>query len=309
MDGQSVIFKIKQSFEELPDQMKLAATAVIENPTEVALLSMRGLAKQAGVPAATMTRLAQRLGYAGYEELRAAFAADLRGEPLSFSGRTKDMLSRRQEVGEKGLASDLASVIAESVFRLSETRTHERLVFATELISTANRVYCCGSRSSFPAAFLFSYLQGYFWDRACLLDGLGGAGADPLLRATPDDVLFAVSFAPYARITVELVRRAKSMGVKIVAITDQEMGSIGSQSDVAIVVSNHSPSFFDTMVPAFAAVEVLAAMVAGRLGPGAATRVQEREALIATSGVWEAKSSLFTGRANRTPLKGKRGIA
>ena len=292
MLGQAVIERIKHGFDTMPDQMRSAATFVIENPKEVALLSMRDLARQAGVPAATMTRLAQRLGYTGYEELRAVFADDLRREPLSFSSRTQGMLTRRQEVGEKRLACDVASAIAEAVVGLTESRMLERLGAAADLICRAERVYCCGARSSFPVAFLFGYLQSYLWDRACLLDGAGGTGSDPLLRAGPDDVLLAVSFEPYARTTLDIVRRAASAGVGVVAITDKELGGIGCHADVAILVSNSSPSFFDTMTPAFAAAEVLAAMVAGRLGPDVAARVREREALIAAAGVWESDRSM-----------------
>lgn len=296
MLGQAVIKRIKEGFEAMPDQMRSAATAVIENPKEVALLSMRDLARQAGVPAATLTRLAQRLGYSGYEELRAVFVDDLRNEPLSFSRRTQGMLTRRQEVGEKGLACDVASAIAEAVIGITENRMLERLTVAADLVCSAERVYCCGARSSFPVAFLFAYLQSYLWDRACLLDGLGGAGSDPLLRAGPEDVLLAVSFEPYASSTVDLVRRAHRAGVRVVAITDKELGRIGCHADVAIIVSNRSPSFFDTMTPAFAAAEILAAMVAGRLGPEVASRVREREALIAEAGVWQSDVTAEHGR-------------
>jgi DNA-binding MurR/RpiR family transcriptional regulator len=307
MLGRAVVDRIKHGFDAMPDQMRSAATFVIENPKEVALLSMRDLARQAGVPAATMTRLAQRLGYAGFEELRAVFADDLRKEPLSFSSRTEGMLTRRQEVGERRLACDVVSAIAEAVVELTTSKALERLAAAADRICSAKRVFCCGARSSFPVAFLFGYLQSYLWDRACILDGAGGTGTDPLLRAGPGDVLLAVSFDPYARTTVEDVRRAASAGVGIIAITDKELGGIGCHADISILVSNGSPSFFDTMTPAFAAAEVLAAMVAGRLGPDIAKRVREREALIAEAGVWESEASPNPRRPASKPSGNRRG--
>ncbi len=291
MLAQAVIDKIKLSFDTLPDQMRSAATVVIDNPKEVALLSMRDLAKRAGVPAATMTRLAQRLGYSGYEELRSIFVNDLRSGPSSFGSRTQGMLSRRQEIGEKGLAVDVAAAIAEAVAELTESGMLERFSAAADMIGDAQRIYCCGARSSFPVAFLLAYLQDYFWDRACLLDGVGGAGSDPLLKAGPEDVMLAVGFEPYARATVDLVRRARNASTRVVAITDSESAGIGFHADVSIVVSNRSPSFFDSMTPAFAAAEILAAMVAGRIGPDVAARVREREALIADAGLWENAAS------------------
>ena len=50
-------------FDELPTQMQVAARWLSGHPLEVALLSMREQARRAGVPAATMSRIARRLGF------------------------------------------------------------------------------------------------------------------------------------------------------------------------------------------------------------------------------------------------------
>ncbi|MGH7879602.1 MAG: MurR/RpiR family transcriptional regulator, partial [Candidatus Binataceae bacterium] len=54
--------QLKADFEQLPPQLKEAARWVIDHPADVALLSMREQARRAGIPPATLTRLAQRLG-------------------------------------------------------------------------------------------------------------------------------------------------------------------------------------------------------------------------------------------------------
>ena len=72
MTVQAVTQRISAEFEKLPDRMRRVGTYVLDHPEDVALLSMREQARRAGVPPAAMTRFAQRLGYAGYDELRGA---------------------------------------------------------------------------------------------------------------------------------------------------------------------------------------------------------------------------------------------
>jgi len=54
--------RIVASFESMPAQLRTAARYILNKPNDVALLSMREQARQAGVQPATMTRLAKRLG-------------------------------------------------------------------------------------------------------------------------------------------------------------------------------------------------------------------------------------------------------
>ena len=65
-------------FDTMPPQMQIAARHLIDHPQDIALMSMRDLARRAGVSPATMTRLAQFLGAEGYEDLRREQADTIR---------------------------------------------------------------------------------------------------------------------------------------------------------------------------------------------------------------------------------------
>lgn len=79
--------RIVEAFETLSGQLQLAARYVLEHPSDVALLSMREQARQAGVQPATMTRLAKHLGFSGYEDVRQLYADAMRGEGTGFAGK------------------------------------------------------------------------------------------------------------------------------------------------------------------------------------------------------------------------------
>ncbi len=100
MPKTSIADRLIGLFDQLPAQHRVAARWLIDHPDDVALLSMREQAKRAGVPPATMTRLAQRLGFDGFDGLRDVYAATLRGRADDFRGRTEELQARRELDGE-----------------------------------------------------------------------------------------------------------------------------------------------------------------------------------------------------------------
>src|SRR6266513_2886835 len=94
---------LKSEFEGLSPQLQEAARWMIDHPADVALLTTREQARRAGVAPATMTRLAQRIGLKGYDEVRKLYAEAVRRRPESFRARAAELLQRRDSAGETGV--------------------------------------------------------------------------------------------------------------------------------------------------------------------------------------------------------------
>ena len=69
-----------------------------------------------------------------------------------------------------------------------------------------------------------------------LVDFAGAMHVGQLRGLRQGDVMVAVSFAPYAEETMEVVRQASQAGVTVIAITDSRMGALAQLADVALVV-------------------------------------------------------------------------
>lgn len=277
MKNSAVAERILLELDGMPAQMKAAARFMIDNPSEVALRSMREQARMAGVPPATMTRLAQRLGFAGFQELKSSYVEAIRSSVPWFSGRAATFVNRHQKIGGAALAEETARRISSSVGELGRPGTLGALVDAAAVLARCRRIFAIGSRASYPVAFLFAYSQSYFWDKAALLDGPGGTGTDALRRADDRDGLLAVSFSPYAMATVAAVDAARRAGVAIVALTDAASAPVARGARAVIRVDVQSPSFFDTMSPAMAAAEMLVALMASAVGAKVPKEVKRRE--------------------------------
>jgi DNA-binding MurR/RpiR family transcriptional regulator len=278
--------QIRSRLDGMPPQVQAAARFIIDHPSEVALLSMREQARIAGVPPATMTRLAKRLGFPGYQQLKEAYAEAIRGNVAWFSGRAETLLTRHEEIGPAGLVAEMARTIALAVEELGRPASNDALIRAADVLSGCRRIFSIGARATYPVAFLFAYTQSYFWDRAVLLDGPGGTATDQLQRAGPEDGLLAVSLAPYAASTQAAVQQASAAGLAIVAITDSEFSPVARPAKAVIRVKPRSPSFFDTISPALAASEMLVALIASRVGARVPDEVSRREQQLAAAGVF-----------------------
>ncbi|ULJ72267.1 MurR/RpiR family transcriptional regulator [Rhizobium gallicum] len=257
---------IVQAFDMMSEQLQAAARYILNQPRDVALLSMREQARQAGVQPATMTRLAKHLGLTGYEDIRQQYADAMRNNVTGFAGRVGAQAKSQKLKGDQALATDMLGGIATQIGLLSQPESLETLLDAARRLSGARRIYCLGLRSSHSPAWHLHYILSLAGKHSIMLDAVGGIGADALGSATVEDVMVAVSVLPYTRQTIEIADYAGDAGVPLVAITDSPVAPLAQLAACAVVVPTESPSFLHTMSPAFVVAEVLGALVAGQAG-------------------------------------------
>ncbi|RJT30077.1 MurR/RpiR family transcriptional regulator [Mesorhizobium waimense] len=275
-----------EQFENMPPQLRVAARFVLDHPKDVALMSMREQANQAGVSHSTMMRLARWLGLDGYEDMRSLYARALRetiaGQPA------------RQGVENDGAlgcstAGVVADTLAAQISSLGEYGNAMQFIAAADLLARSRNLFGLGSRSAHPVASHFVHMMSFVvgGDRkVTLVSEMGRQGLDVLQHAGRGDVLLAVGMSPYERTTVDVARQSARQGVGVVAITDSSVSPLARIARETIIVTSNSQSFFRSMAPAFAAIELLATLTAGRSETDAAERVKQSEERLAAFGFY-----------------------
>ena len=295
MDRGPLAERIIKSFDDMPAQLQAGARFVLDRPRDVALLSMREQARQAGVQPATMTRLAKRLGMEGYDRVRELYAAAVRDGDRGFAGKAGVQLISQKLKGDKALASDMLASIVRQIEVLATPQNLDRFVGAARALVSARHVYCLGLRSSHSVAWHLHYVLTLVGDRSVHIDGIGATGPDALARATSRDVLLVASVMPYTRLTIELAEYAVERELTVVAITDSEVAPLAQIARHLILVQTESPSFFHAMSPAFAVAEVLGALIAGRGGEDALASLRHSDGHLA------ALNTHLKSRNNKKP--------
>lgn len=255
-----------KAFDGMSEQLQNAARFILDRPCDVALLSMREQARQAGVQPATMTRLAKHLGLRGFDDIRNMYAEALRDAGARLPGMAGKQVANRKQRDDNALAAEMLNSVARHIAQLAQASSLDRIVSAAASLAKARTIYCLGLRSSHPVAWQLQYILSVVGEKSVLLDGIAGTGSDAIRNACEDDALLVASVHPHTRATFELAKYANSVGISVIAITDSEVSPLARIAETTVVVSTNSPSLFHTMTPAFAIAEILGSLIAARGG-------------------------------------------
>lgn len=288
----ATVQRISQAFETLSPELQRAARWVLQHPAALALHSMRASAREAGVSPATMTRLAQRLGFDGFETLRAPFVRQLAGgRPIALShtrvSRTRGsgpaVRLNAVEADEQLVARQLDNV--SSALALNPARS---LQDAADTMLAADTVYFLGLRVCHGVAQHLHYLHGLLSANGVLLDDHAGTMGDQVMGLHSSAVLVAVSQSPYSRQTVEAVQLAHEQQAQVIALTDSALSPIARSARHVLLFETATTSFFHSTLGAEALVELLLATLATRGGEAAQQRLgRMQQHLRRTRAYWE----------------------
>lgn len=278
-----------ERFETMPPQLQVAARFVLDRPQDVALMSMREQASQAGVSHSTMMRLARWLGLDGYEDMRSLYARALRERGAGEGLRSGPLPHQDEDYPAAGIAAD---ALAAQIASLGEYGSAMQFLAAARLLAESSTIFGLGFGASRSVVSHFVQTVSPLLDegrRAVFVSDSCGTGAEALLDAKAGDVVLVVGSAPYERATIDFARQSASQGAAILAITDSSVSPLARMARETIVVTSNSSSFFPSMVPAFAAVEILVALAAPLTDVDAAEKLKQSQEQLAAFGVyWKA---------------------
>ena len=182
---------------------------MIAERNEVPFRSMRELAKRAGVPPVTLVRIAQRLGFSGFEAFREVYVdAFVNGEGQQPQPRRRTRGPCAKKRFDR-FCSSVRRARARTAARDDRTLNDRTLNATVKAIAGAERVVVMGRRTFFAAAFSLAYSLRKIKPGTLLLDTGGGAGLE-LDGLCGKDVFIGFSSHPYSRVTLGAARNAEA---------------------------------------------------------------------------------------------------
>ena len=272
---------LRDSLADLSPQLLRAAIFVLENPTKVAFLSVRGLAKAAAVNPSTIVRLSKVSGCRSFNDFRAAFRDVIRppevhyGEraaALTVTGGSPDTLSIR-----------IARASIGNVEALFQPETTARMPDIARLLVNAPQVFVVGFRSSFALAYYFAYAGRMAFPTIRLVQYGGLPISDELAAMRTGDVLLIATFRPYSTEALRAAELARSIGVSVVCLTDSITAPVTRGAAHVIEIPMSGPQYLPSLVAGTAACEALLAemvQIAGQPAIEAINTFEERVRLI-----------------------------
>ncbi|MGE5615446.1 MAG: MurR/RpiR family transcriptional regulator [Bacillota bacterium] len=273
---------VRSRFPVLSPEFRRAARFLTDHPDEVAVSSMREVARRAGVKPPTLVRFAQSLEFPGWPGLREVVVERFRADSA--------YATRARAIVKRGAASQLASDVFGAQRRdieATESQSAALLPRVAKLLRDARTVHVAGFRASHAIAFGFAYLYRLFRPSVSLVVAEGGTLEMELRAIQPKDAVVVVSFAPYSREARLVAEAAKRVKCKLVAITDSLLAPIALAADETLLFTATSPSFFPSIVGGVSVAESLLGVIVAREGKRIVERIESAERQLFDLGSYE----------------------
>jgi DNA-binding MurR/RpiR family transcriptional regulator len=271
--GAKVAQKLESSYETLTPRLRKAARYVQKNPTEVALYPLRQVASDAKVSPTTLVRLAADLGFPTYNEFRNAFREGIRTGAEQYASNASRVIADRASKGFEATYEHARALFSGSLDALFRSVSVNDIVKASATLHRAATIYLLGMRPMFSASFYFAYVLKTFRDRIVLIEDRMGMMIDEIGPMSKRDALLVVSFEPYALSAVKAAEHARAVGASVIAITDHTLSPFSSRSTQMLTVPTSSTSFYQSLVPTLALIEMIVAHLLQLEGPAAVDRI------------------------------------
>jgi DNA-binding MurR/RpiR family transcriptional regulator len=269
----------------MPSKLARAAKYIIDNPGNFALDPVRDTARKAGISANSFVRLADRLGYEGFEALRRPFRDALVTTSETHLGADwlAEMAGRGPDAAQQArVVQGELNMVSRSLRQMGTARTQA----IVETLQGARHCYVTASRASYALAYYFHYVARMALPGIDLVPRHVGTTLDDLIGLGPHDCLLAITFAPYSTSTIQALRQARKLGAQIVLISDSEVIAPGVEADHVLTVTTASPHPFGAYAGAMAVLDCLLSNLIAVGGAEAQQRIEAYEALRQDSGAY-----------------------
>ena len=253
--------RIEQQAGSLPPAERRVAEVVLGDPSVAAFATVAELGRRASTSGATVVRLADRLGYAGWVGLQTAVRAEVDQQLRPAAVRIRERAT-----------SDVLSVTATR----EAANVHGTLdAVDRSQFDEAVRVLA-GSAQAGIGAVLADALD-LLRDDIVLVAGSTPTVTRALAHTQPGDVLVAIDLRRYERWVLEAVASTVEGRGAVVALTDSRLSPLAGPATISFVVAAESAGPFDSHVGTLALTNALVTGVATRLRRPATDRLDRVE--------------------------------
>ena len=238
------------------------ARFITESYDKAAFMTASKLGKTVNVSESTVVRFAVELGYEGYPQMQKAMQEMVLNRLTSVQriGVAND------RIGDQDVVSSVLQADMEKLRETSETVDRASFRAAVDAILGAKHIYVLGVRSAAALANFFGYYLNYMFDNIHVITTSGtGEMFEKLVGVGPEDAVVAFSFPRYSTSTLKGAQYCRSVGAKVIGITNSKVSPLAESCDHVLVAKSDMVSLVDSLVAPLSVVNALiVALAAGR---------------------------------------------
>lgn len=246
-DADAFLAAVRAGYESLSRQLKAIARHVETQRDRLALDGIQDTARQCEVQPSAVVRFAKHFGLAGYSEMQALFRAGAARQLAAEGGYQQRVRALAGADSPAQIAHEVIGGSIASLQALQQALPEADFDAAVALMVQAPALWLVASRRAFPVGAYLAYALQHSEKPVHWLHGLGHMQQGQLQALAPGDVLVAVSFAPYASETLNVVETALARGAKLLAITDSRLSPLATRADAVLLAQDNATFGFRSL--------------------------------------------------------------
>lgn len=253
--------RIKIQSPKLTEADQRIIGALMENASEAAFLSATQLAERVNVHEAAATRLAQKLGYKGYPDLRAELQKSLM-EGHDAANRMRRSVAK---VEHGGYLADLIQGEIAALENLKQCVSQTDVDRAADMIVAAERVFLFGQGHAQSVSRFLQRRLDRFGMTTVALDGRGRDIAERVVSLGKKDLVVAMAFRKQPQSYAALAELCRARKTPLILISDLAGPTMRPEADLMLAAPRgRSGSEFQTPTVPFAIIDAVLLTIAGR---------------------------------------------
>ena len=278
MSDMEVTERITNAGPQLTAAERRVAQAVLERPQLVAFGTVADLATHAKAGAATVVRLAGKLGFDGFSSLQSSVQADLSRQLRPPVERIRELADHQPVERHRAIATSNLVATLDSVGRSDLERVVTLLSDGAGRFSCSPETPSTGSGCSSFTTSARCERVSWSWPGTRSLSGGSWRRAN-----RPRPCSSSICAATSAGCSTPS-RCSRDAGHTIVALSDGPLSPLAMAARYSFTLAAHSASPFDSHIATLALLELLVAGAAERLREVAGPRLERAEAAWAAAG-------------------------
>jgi DNA-binding MurR/RpiR family transcriptional regulator len=263
--------RIATAGPQLTAAERRVAQVVLDRPHLVAFGTVADLAAEANAGAATVVRLAAKIGFDGFSALQSSVQVDLARELRPAVERIREPANNQPLDRHRAIATSNVGDTLDNLDRTSLNRV-------VSLLSNLDRpVLVLAGDAEFGIALQFVHDLSALRHSVATVSGNEVAVRRQLAVSARNSTLLVIDLRRYERWLLETVAMANEVGHTIVAFSDGPLSPLAMQAKYSFTLAAQSASPFDSQVGTLALLELIVASVAERLRDSAAARLERVE--------------------------------
>lgn len=220
---------------KLTPNESIVANFMLTHQTELEEMSTRDIAQATYTSSSTVIRLAKKLGYGGFDDLKKAYLAEILYLQSHFQNVDANIpFSKEDQIMD--IAGKMAILMKETINDTQSLFHHDSLQKASRYLINADTIYVYTTENLLNFASLFKYKMLRI-EKKVVLENIYGNQFYSMYLATPKDCALFISYSGESGRIVDMAVRLKKMGILVLALTSIGDNSLRKVADVSLDLS------------------------------------------------------------------------